>query len=122
MVTKLRGRLPVRLGAATLLVVFGGLVAGCGTVSKSDAFSAFSSTFSKSSTTNASALAQCIVDALYDSGKFNSSEIQNIVTASSTSEIGTDLANRYVTAVTPCYTGGSTTSSSSSSSAASSAT
>jgi hypothetical protein len=115
-----RGSVPARLGLAALLLAVGGAAAGCGSTSKADAVSAFSSQFAKSSVPNAGTFAQCIGDKLYDSGKFSSDEIQKIVSASSSQDIPTDLAGRFVTdVITPCTTSSSTTSSSSSSAASS---
>jgi hypothetical protein len=112
-----------RLRVTALLVVFGGLVVGCGSTSKSEAVSILSSSLSSIAYSgNASALAQCVGDRLFDSGNFNSDEIQKLISSSST-DLASDLNNRWNTqVVAPCLAAQTTTSSSSSSSATSSGT
>ena len=104
-------------GAATLLLV------GCGDLSKDSASSQLSSQFSASSISLPNGLtpatfAQCIVNRLFDSGKFSNEEVQKVLKANSPSDLSQDLQNRYTQEVqTPCLGGTSSTSVSSSSSA-----
>lgn len=107
----------VAAGAAVLAI---GSVTGCGSVSRDDASSSLSSLASKSGLPNAGAYAGCIVSKLYDSGQFNSDEVQSIVKANDTTDLSTGLASRFISnVVQPCV---STLTSSSSTAASSEST
>ena len=109
-----------RAVAAGAAVVAMTSVTGCGSVSRDDASSSLSSLASKSGLPNAGAYAGCIVSKLYDSGQFNSDEVQSIVKANDTTDLSTGLASRFIASVVePCVstiTSSSSTAESSSSS------
>ena len=100
-----------------------GAGAGCGSVSRDDASSSLSSLASQSGLPNAAAYAGCIIGKLYDSGQFNSDEIQSIVKANDTTDLSSSLASRFLSAVVqPCVSTLSTSSSTSESSSAATST
>lgn len=108
-----------RVVAAGAVAIAIGSVTGCGSVSRDDASSSLSSLASKSGLPNSGAYAGCIIGKLYDSGQFNSDEIQSIVKANDTTDLSTGLASRFISnVVEPCVS----TITSSSSTAASSST
>jgi hypothetical protein len=121
-----RRRWVTRLGrtaAAGIAVLAIAGITGCGSVSRDDASSSLSSIASKSGLPNAAGYAGCVVGKLYDSGQFNSDEIQSIVKANDTTDLSSSLAARFIAnVVQPCVTAITSSSSTSASSSSSSST
>ena len=106
--------------ASAALLAIGAATTGCGSVSRDDASSSLSSLAAKSGLPNAGTYAGCIVGKLYDSGQFNSDEIQSIVKANDTTDLSSSLASRFLSQVVQACVSTLTTSSSTSESSSSS--